>query len=78
MLFTLPIELQKIIYMYAIESPFILYPLLYEEFYNEINYRKTFNYRIKQSKKRYQYLCKKRLEDKWNSIMKNQGHFVLS
>jgi hypothetical protein len=52
--------------------------LLYEEFYNEINYRKTFNYRIKQSKKRYQYLCKKRLEDKWNSIMKNQGHFVLS
>jgi len=78
MLFTLPIELQNIIYMYAIDSPFLRYPLLYEEFYDEINYRKTFNYRIKQSKKRYQYLCKKSLEDKLKRIAKNKEHFVLS
>ena len=78
MLFTLPIELQNIIYMYAIDSPFLRYPLLYEEFYDEINYRKTFNYRIQQVKRRYQCLCKKRLEDKLKNIAKNKEHFVLS
>jgi hypothetical protein len=78
MLFTLPNELQNIIYMYAIDSPFLLYPLLYEEFYNEINYRKSFKYRIHQVKRRYQYLCKKSLEDKLKRIAKNKEHFVLS
>ena len=65
----LPIEIKQKIYMFSIESPFIIYKELYSELINEIKRRQTYHYRISQAKLYYDFYCKRILYEK---VFKNK------
>ena len=66
----LPNELLQIIYMYAVESPFVLHPELRVELLVEIRRRKSFAYRVYQSKKTYRFFCQRYQEEKMKKYLK--------
>ena len=68
----LPIELRQSIYMYAVESPFVLHPGLHVELLVEIRRRKSFAYRVYQAKRAYRFLCKRHGEDKMKKYLKGK------
>lgn len=72
MWFDLPIELRQSIYMYAVESPFVLHPGLRVELLVEIRRRKSFAYRVYQAKRAYRFLCKRHGEDKMKKYLKGK------
>lgn len=71
MWFDLPIELRQSIYMYAVESPFVLHPGLRVELLVEIRRRKSFAYRVYQAKRAYRFLCKRHGEDKMKKYFRD-------
>lgn len=72
MWFDLPFEIRQSIYMYAVESPFVLHPELRLELVAEIRRRKSFAYRVGQAKRAYRFFCKRHEEDKMKKYLKEK------